>query len=145
YQFAWPTGAGLAMLVVCLATGLRESWAAVACFSLCAFVTATVAQEFIRGAAVRKKNTGSDILTSLLGMVLRGRRRYGGYLVHFAIVLMFVGFAGQAYQRDKEISVSAGKEQPFGRYTLRFDRLAHEEDRQKEMITGEVSVLMDGK
>jgi cytochrome c-type biogenesis protein CcmF len=145
YQFAWPTGAALVTLLISLATGLRESWAAVLCFSLCAFVTGTVAQEFIRGASIRKKNTGSDVLSSVLGMVLRGRRRYGGYLVHFAIVLMFVGFAGQAYQRDLELSVSAGKEQKFGRYTLRFDRLAHEEDRQKEMITGEVSVLMDGK
>jgi cytochrome c-type biogenesis protein CcmF len=145
YQFTWPGTALLLTLGVCLATGLRESWAAVICFSLCAFVTTTVLQEFIRGASVRKRNTGSDAISAVLGMVLRGRRRYGGYVVHVAIVLMFVGFAGQAYQHDLEVSMKAGAEQKFGRYTLRFDRLAHEEDRQKEMITGEVSVLMDGK
>ena len=60
-----------------------------------------ITQEFIRGVTIRKKNTGSDAFTSLLGMVLRGRRRYGGYIVHLAIVLMFFGFAGQAYQRDR--------------------------------------------
>jgi cytochrome c-type biogenesis protein CcmF len=145
FQFTWPGSALLLTLVACFATGLRESWAAVLCFALCAFVTTTITQEFIRGVSVRKKNTGSDVLSSLLGMVLRGRRRYGGYLVHLAIVLMFVGFAGQAYQHDLEVSMTPGAEQKFGRYTLRFDRLAHEEDRQKEMITGEVSVLVDGK
>jgi cytochrome c-type biogenesis protein CcmF len=145
YQFVWPGAAGLLTLIACLATGLRESWAAVLSFSLCAFTATTIIQEFARGVSVRKKNTGSDVLTSLLGMVIRGRRRYGGYVVHVGIVLMFVGFAGQAYQRDREISASAGKEEKFGRYLLRFDRLAHEEDRQKEMITGEVSVLIDGK
>ncbi|HXU80734.1 MAG TPA: cytochrome c-type biogenesis CcmF C-terminal domain-containing protein [Polyangia bacterium] len=145
YQFTLPLSAGALTFIACVATGLRESWAAVICFSLCAFTATTITQEFIRGAMVRKKNTGSDILTSLLGMVVRGRRRYGGYVVHLGIVLMFLGFAGQAYQRDREVSASAGKQESFGRYVLRFDRLAHEEDRQKEMITGEISVLIDGK
>jgi cytochrome c-type biogenesis protein CcmF len=145
YQFTWP---GLALgvtLAACLISRLRESWAAVICFSFCAFVATTVIQEFARGASVRKRNTGSDFMTALLGMIIRGRRRYGGYLVHMAIVLMFLGFAGQAYQHDKEVGMKAGETQAFGKYTLRFDRLAHEEDRQKEMITGEISVLVDGK
>jgi cytochrome c-type biogenesis protein CcmF len=145
YQFTWPGTAAVVTAVIGMATGLRESWAAVICFSMCAFVTTTIAQEFIRGVSVRKKNTGSDVLSSLLGMVLRGRRRYGGYLVHMAMVLIFLGFAGQAYQRDREVAMTPGQELTFGRYGIRFDRLAHEEDRQKEMITGEVSVLVDGK
>src|SRR4029079_12712163 len=51
----------------------------------------------------------------------------------------------QAYQRDREVAMKAGSVETFGKYTLRFDKLAHEEDRQKEMITGEISVLVDGK
>jgi cytochrome c-type biogenesis protein CcmF len=80
-----------------------------------------------------------------MGMVLRGKRRYGGYIVHVGIVLMFLGFAGTAYQKEREIHVTPGTEAKIGRYTVRFDRLAHEEDRQKEMVTGEVTALVDGK
>jgi cytochrome c-type biogenesis protein CcmF len=145
YQFTWPLSAAAVTVVACLFTSLRQSWAAVACFGLCAFVGGTVTQEFIRGASIRRRNTGSDAFTALLGMVLRGRRRYGGYLVHLGVVLMFLGFAGQAYQREQEVGMKAGDVKTFAGYTLRFDELSHREDRQKEMITGEISILKDGK
>ncbi len=115
------------------------------CFGFCAFTSATIIQEFARGVGVRKRNTGQDALSSLMGMVLRGKRRYGGYIVHVGIVLMFVGFAGTAYKKEQDVKLEPGQQQNIGKYTLKFDRLAHEEDRQKEMVTGEVTVMRDGK
>jgi cytochrome c-type biogenesis protein CcmF len=144
YQFLWPTTAAVVAFVACLATGMagsEGSWAATIAFSFCAFTTTTIAQEFARGVAIRKKNTGQDVLSSLMGMILRGKRRYGGYVVHVGIVLMFLGFAGTAYQREKEVKLGPGQQAQLGRYTVRFDRLAHEEDRQKEMVTGELTAM----
>jgi cytochrome c-type biogenesis protein CcmF len=115
------------------------------CFALCAFTLTTVAQEFARGVAIRKRNTGHDVISALVGMILRGKRRYGGYIVHVGIVCMFLGFAGSAYQQESELRVAPGNENKVGKYVIRFDRLAHEEDRQKEMVTGEVTALVDGK
>src|SRR3954453_11911574 len=145
YQFTWPVAAAVATLTACLLGGLGSEWAAVTCFAFCAFTATTVIQEFARGASIRKRNTGSDAITAVLGMVRRGRRRYGGYIIHMAIVLMFFGFAGQAYKREEEASMRPGQSKEFGRYTLRFEALSHTEDRQKEMITGEFTVLMHGK
>jgi cytochrome c-type biogenesis protein CcmF len=145
YQFMWPLVATVATIAACAAAGLQTSWAAVICFGFCAFTTTTIAQEFARGIAIRKRNTGSDAVSAALGMVLKGKRRYGGYIVHVGIVLMFIGFAGTAYQKESELRVSAGQENTVGKYLVRFDRLAHEEDRQKEMLTGEVTVLVNGK
>jgi cytochrome c-type biogenesis protein CcmF len=145
YQFAVPGAAGALAVVLCLVAGIQSSWAAVICFGFCAFVVGTISQEFVRGIMIRKKNTGSDAVSALLGMVIRGRRRYGGYVVHVGIVLMFVGFAGTAYQKESELRVAPGNEAKVGKYTVRFDRLAHEEDRQKEMVTGEITALVDGK
>jgi len=145
YQFAFPAAAAAVAIVLCFVAGIQTSWAAVICFSFCAFVVGTISQEFVRGITIRKKNTGSDAVSAMLGMVIRGRRRYGGYIVHVGIVLMFVGFAGTAYQKEKEVRVEPGTEAKVGKYTVRFERLAHEEDRQKEMVTGEVTALVDGK
>jgi cytochrome c-type biogenesis protein CcmF len=146
YQFGFPLLALALTLGACFAAGLQSSWAAVVCFGFCAFTTATIVQEFWRGIAIRKKNTGSDALSALLGMVLRGKRRYGGYIVHVGIVLMFIGFAGTAYQKEAELRMEPGRDEVVGRYRVHFDRLAHEEDRQKEMITGEVTAFdKDGK
>jgi cytochrome c-type biogenesis protein CcmF len=145
YQFLWPTVATLATVALCLALGLGVAPAGVICFGFCAFTGATIVQEFARGASVRKRNTGQDALSAVMGMVLRGKRRYGGYIVHVGIVLMFVGFAGTAYKKETDVKLTPGAEHKIGKYTLHFDRLAHEEDRQKEMVTGEVTVLVDGK
>ena len=60
---------------------------------------ASIAQEFIRGVIVRRKQTGSDPVTSLIGLVFMKRRKYGGYVIHLGVAMMFVGFAGKAYDR----------------------------------------------
>ncbi|HEX2657328.1 MAG TPA: cytochrome c-type biogenesis CcmF C-terminal domain-containing protein, partial [Polyangia bacterium] len=145
YQFTVPVAMALLTGGVCVGFGLQSSWAAVINFALCALVFTTITQEFVRNLLIRKKNTGSDVLTASVGMVLRNRRRYGGYVVHLGITLMFLGFAGTAYKKEDEARVEAGQEKVIGKYLLHFDRLAHEEDRQKEMVTGEVTVSVDGK
>jgi cytochrome c-type biogenesis protein CcmF len=124
---------------------VSKKWGPVICFGLCGFVLASIAQEFARGAAVRRRNTGQGFGSAMLGMILRGKRRYGGYLVHIGIMLMFLGWAGSAYQKEKVAKVSPGETVNFEGYTVRFDKLAHEEDRQKEMVTGELTALVNGK
>lgn len=145
YQFTFPGLAALATLVLCLVLGLGSSIAAVICFCFCAFTGGTITQEFVRGIRIRKKNTGSDVFSAFLGMLLRGRRRYGGYVVHVGIVLMFIGFGGQAYKKEKQVEMKAGQEVQFAGYSLKLIALRHDEDRQKEMVTGEIAVSVRGK
>ena len=145
YQFFWPGLAAAATIAVCLAAGLGEAPAGVICFGFCAFTLATIAQEFVRGVAHPQAQHRPGRVSSLMGMVMRGKRRYGGYLVHVGIVLMFIGFAGTAYQKERTSSWPRAAEAKIGEYTVRFDKLAHEEDRQKEMVTGELTALVDGK
>ena len=76
-------------------------WASGICFALCAFVVGTIVQEFWRGGNIRRKNTGTDILTALVGLVGRNKRRYGGYIVHVGVVLIFLGFAGNGFKKER--------------------------------------------
>jgi len=78
-------------------------------FGLCAFVFASISQEFYRGTRVRKRQTGSDAVSSLIGLTLAKRRKYGGYLVHLGVAVCFIGFGGKAYDRmtDKTIKTPA--------------------------------------
>jgi cytochrome c-type biogenesis protein CcmF len=147
-----PTGATtLAPLVLAMNYVLRgfaivsKKYGPIICFGMCGFVLASITQEFWRGIAIRKRNTGQGIASSFIGMVLRGKRRYGGYLVHLGIMLMFIGWAGSAYQKEKTAKLGPGQSVVVNGYTVRFDKLAHEEDRQKEMVTGELTALVGGK
>jgi cytochrome c-type biogenesis protein CcmF len=82
----------------------------------------------------------------MIGLVNRQRRRYGGYIVHLGIVLMFLGFAGQGYkQHEENLRLKPGDTAQVGRFTIRHDSISVTNDEQKQMITGHVTVLTDGK
>ena len=70
---------------------------------------ATIVQEFWRGANVRRRNTGTDFFTALIGLVGRNKRRYGGYIVHVGIVLIFLGFAGEGFKQRRAGAAEAGR------------------------------------
>src|SRR5712671_5580311 len=106
-QFTWPILSGVVVGGLLAALGLRN-WASLACFTLSAFVVGTIVQEFWWGANIRKKNTGTDFLTAMIGLIGRNKRRYGGYIVHVGIVLIFFGFAGEGFKRSESVLLKPG-------------------------------------
>jgi cytochrome c-type biogenesis protein CcmF len=143
-QFLWPSVAAVVTAIALYAFGIRV-WASGTCFALCAFVTTTVLQELIRGAQVRQGATGSDIVTAMIGLVGRSRRRYGGYVVHLGIMLMFLGFAGQGFKQEEQTKLNVGQQATVGPYTVRHDALRVTTDAQKQMVTAHVTVSEGGK
>jgi cytochrome c-type biogenesis protein CcmF len=144
HQFLWPSAAAVVTAGALYLYGMHV-WSSGACFALCAFVAATIGQEFIRGAQVRKETTGADLLTSMIGLVSRSRRRYGGYIVHVGIVLIFLGFAGQGFKKEEQVLLKVGQQATVGGFTIRHEALRVTSDAQKQMVTGHVSVTRDGK
>lgn len=116
-QFIMPVTAGLVMLLLLLVTRTSEPYAVVA-FSLAAFVMGAIIQEFGKGIRARMRLRGEAPVTAFVHLVSRNRRRYGGYLVHVAIVVYFVAFAGMAFKRETEATLKPGEsvtlESPFG-------------------------------
>ena len=112
------------------------------CFA--GFVFGTIFQEFWRGAVIRRRSTGTDLLTATIGLVGRSRRRYGGYIVHVGIVLMFLGFAGQGYKQVDQVLLKPGQQTTLGDYTVRMDDLRVTQDSQKQMVTGHFTVFRNG-
>ena len=105
-QFLWPTLAAVVTGGALVAFGVRV-WSSGLCFALSAFVTGTIVQEFWRGTNVRRGVTGTDIFTALVGLVGRNKRRYGGYIVHLGIMLMFLGFAGSGFKQRNAAAAEA--------------------------------------
>src|SRR5438270_14049752 len=101
-QLTWPATAALVSAILVAVLRIRF-WASGLCFTLCALVAGTIVQEFWRGGQVRQKNTGTDIFTAIVGLVGRNKRRYGGYIVHLGVVLIFLGFGGNGAQKDQTV------------------------------------------
>jgi cytochrome c-type biogenesis protein CcmF len=138
-QFLFPIALGLVTGGAVVALGVRV-WSSGICFALCGFSFGTIAQEFYRGANVRRGMTGTDLLTAMIGLVGRNKRRYGGYIVHVGVVLMFLGFAGEGFSRDEQLLLKPGEEATVGDYVLRMDALRVTDDGQKQMVTAHINV-----
>ncbi len=143
-QFTFPILSAVVTTGVVMALGLKF-WASGLCFALCAYVTGTMAQEFWRGTNVRRRNSGTDFFTALVGLVGRNKRRYGGYTVHLGVVLIALGFAGSAYEITEQVALKAGQEIKVGDYTLRNDGIKVHDDGQKQMMTAYIAVFEGGK
>ena len=143
-QFLWPTVTALTVGGAVVALGVRV-WSSGICFALCGFVFGTITQEYVRGAMVRRITTGADLFTAMIGLVGRNKRRYGGYIVHLGIVLIFLGFAGEGLSTDEQLRLSPGEQATVRDYTIRMDSLRATDDGQKQMITGHFTVSRNGE
>jgi cytochrome c-type biogenesis protein CcmF len=107
-QFASPAIAGLAVGVALFAAGMHNVSALIA-YVLCGFVAGTIIQEFYKGIRARQAIHGESVITGFVHLVARNRRRYGGYIVHAGIVMLFAAFAGLAFRSEHDISLRAGE------------------------------------
>ncbi len=126
-NFAWPVIIGVLSGIVAFAFGWREIYSLI-CLILCVFVTLSIASEFYRGARVIAARDGSNILTAIGDLTMRNTRRYGGYVVHFGMVLIFIGIAGSAFNKDVQMEMAPGQSLAIGPYTIlcqNFDRVAN--------------------
>jgi cytochrome c-type biogenesis protein CcmF len=107
-QFIFPCAAGLTVGVVLLLLGMRDVYALIA-YTLAGFVAGTIGQEFQKGISARRSIHGESLPLATVRLVARNRRRYGGYIVHAGIVVLFAAFAGLAFKKDHDIQLRAGE------------------------------------
>jgi cytochrome c-type biogenesis protein CcmF len=92
-------------------------------FCCAGFVFGSIGQEYFRGVRVRRAMAGEPVPLALMGLVKRNRRRYGGYIVHIGIAVLFVGIAASSsFQHASELSLSPGQSTKVGAYTVRYVR-----------------------
>jgi cytochrome c-type biogenesis protein CcmF len=116
--FFWPSMAAVTLIVVLLASGMRHFYALIS-FALCLFVATTVAGEFYKGSRAISAKSGKNLIAAMIDLTHRNTRRYGGYIVHMGIVLMFIGFTGSAFNKDATLEVGTGSVAHIGSYDLR--------------------------
>jgi cytochrome c-type biogenesis protein CcmF len=114
--FAKPVAAAAVVLAaLLLLTPAAESTTSLVMFTLVAFVLAVVVQEFARGAAARRVMTREAWPVAVRSLVGRNRRRYGGYIVHAGIAVMFLGVAASsAFHEQRDARLLPGQSANVG-------------------------------
>jgi len=148
-QFAVPATTGLFALLILLVAGMRDVYAILA-IAFGGFVMGTVVQEFGRGATARHRQFGEPLALAALRLVGRNRRRYGGYIVHTGIVLLFIAFSGMAFKTETQATLRPGESatlrSPYGHvYTFTHLGISQYDALNRRVTAALVDVSIDGK
>ncbi|MGA2001379.1 MAG: heme lyase CcmF/NrfE family subunit [Terriglobales bacterium] len=112
---------------------------------LSVLVAATVTSEFVRGGRVIARHTGSSLASGMLQLTRRNTRRYGGYIVHFGVIVIMIGFAGAAFNKDVERELGNGQQMSVGPYTLVCRSYTDDDNPNYRSQWAIIDVSKDGK
>ncbi len=148
-QFQWPVAALLVTMIVLVALRMGDGWA-IGTYALSAFVVTTVTQEFWRGVGARMRLHSESVPLAFARLVGRNRRRYGGYVVHIGIVMLFVGFAGMAFKTDTEATLNPGQsvevQSPYGHtYRLELQSISQFENQNRFVTAASLAVYKNDR
>lgn len=121
-QFIWPvlTGVIAGILAALTTTNIFP----ILGLAVCAFVTGTIVQEFVRGIAARRSATGENFLFATGSIMRRNGRRYGGYIVHLGIVMMGVAIIGnEFYLQTTNVTLAQDERVQLAHYELVYTGL----------------------
>jgi cytochrome c-type biogenesis protein CcmF len=121
-NFLWPLVIGLVSAALFFGLGVRSALAVLS-LALTVFVAAAIGVDYVRATRARLR-MGDRLLPALGGLLVRHNRRYGGFAIHFGILIIVVGITGsQAWSVQREATVKRGEAVELAGYTFRFDRL----------------------
>ncbi len=148
-NFLLPLLVGAGVVVIFLGLGARDGYA-LATFGLSAFVLTVIVVEFWKGTRARARIEGEGAFAALLHLVGRNRRRWGGYIVHAGVVMIFTAFAGSAFDREIRKVLNPGESvsvaSPFGHtYSLVYEGISSSREPNFDRWVALLSVEKDGK
>jgi cytochrome c-type biogenesis protein CcmF len=120
-QFIWPAVFGVVVGGTLSVIFFKSAtiWA-MSCWVLSAFVIATIVQEYSRAIGARVSKRGESPLVAFYTLLRRNQRRYGGYIVHLGIVLMFIAISGAAFNEERLENLQPGESVKLDKYELRY-------------------------
>lgn len=124
-NFMIPVAVGLMTALILFIFNMRGY--VLISFTLSSFVLTTILIEFAKGIRSRMRSQHENVLVAFWRLMRKNRSRYGGYIVHVGIVLMFVGFTGHAFNSEKEFGLKVGEKEHLDNYRFELLRISEKE------------------
>jgi len=143
-NFQWPGLAAVVLVAALIAAGIRNFYALIS-FGFCLFVALTVIFEFYKGGRSIAAKNQMNLARAMIELTHRNTRRYGGYLVHMGIVLIFIGLTGHAFNKNEVKELNKGDSMRIGAYTLRMVDLQQGENANYQWHRASMEVTKNGE
>ena len=144
-NFVLPTFMGALATVVAVPFGASGVYTLVCIFGA-AFVTSTIVMEFARGIQARKNVETGVLPAQVAHLVQKNKRRYGGYIIHGGMVVLFVGVLGSSvFQKEAHAPLRNGQALQVGPYTLTLRGVTEQQKQNASLTTAILDVKRGGK
>jgi cytochrome c-type biogenesis protein CcmF len=144
-NFIIPIFVGVLATLVSIPFGLHGVYPAVCVFGA-AFVISCVVMEFARGVQARKDVEAPVNPAAFVHLVQKNKRRYGGYIVHLGVVMIFVGVLGSSvFQKEAHAPLQPGQSMAIGPYALTLDKVEDTQIQNATQTRAHVQVSRNGK
>ncbi|GAX91375.1 heme lyase CcmF/NrfE family subunit [Effusibacillus lacus] len=144
-NFLIPLALTVVLFLALVAMGMTKIWALVS-FSVVGFLFLTHIQEFYRGIRARRKMTQETVPVAAWRLMIRNKRRYGGYIVHFGIAMIAIGIIGSNnFESDLAKTVKQGETIEIAGYTLTYESLAQRSEGINDIVFADLAVSKNGQ
>ncbi|UTR16992.1 heme lyase CcmF/NrfE family subunit [Salipaludibacillus sp. LMS25] len=143
-NFLVPAFISLAVAIVIVVMGIREAYPVLG-FTLITFMIVTHLVEFIRGTRARRQVTKEIVPVALFRLMIRSRRRYGGYIVHLGIALIAFGIVGANFDVERMETLAIGDSMTIGDYTLTYHQLGQRNEGVNESVFASLGIDKNGR
>lgn len=143
-QFQWPV---IVAVIVAIAVAIltRTVYPSIG-LGVCAFATATIVQEYVRGVRARMSVSSENVAAATVHLWRRNGRRYGGYLVHLGMVLIAVAVIGsEFFQQTTNVTLAQGESVQIGNYELLYTGLTTQRESNATQFGAQLEIFRDGK
>ncbi len=86
------------------------------------FVIIVIIFEFQKAISARRRTKNENFLNAFKNLINKNRTRYGGYIVHLAIMIMTIGFIGKAFDKEANLSLSPNEVIELEDYTINYKK-----------------------
>lgn len=144
-NFLIPVILSVAAMVLMIVLGMQKAWAVIG-YGVITLLLITHFLEFYKGVKARRKMTKESVLVALYRLMVRNRRRYGGYLVHLGIAFITMGIIGsQNYDLQTMKTVALGQSIDIGAYRINYDHLDQKKEGSNDIVYADVTVFKNGQ
>jgi len=144
-NFILPLFMGTLALLIALPFGVTGVYPLV-CIFAAAFVTTTIVMEFARGVQARKGLETGALPNQVAQLVRKNKRRYGGYIIHGGMVILFVGVLGSSvFQKEAHGPLRNGEALKIGDYSLTLRGVTEQQKENAVLTTAVLDVNRGGK
>lgn len=144
-NFLWPLVAALIVVMALVISGIRD-WSVLVALFICGFVISAILSQWLRDLVARHRMMAENYVKAFFGLIWANRPRYGGYIVHIAIILIAIGVIGSSsYNVEKEAVLMPGESMTINDYTLTYESMEGYATPSKMVVTATLSVYKGDK